>query len=64
MVIGQSGYQGLGVSPTASKKGTEMTDRSAAEVAEPLNETVRRRRQHQDARPKRQPPYNVVLWND
>jgi len=32
-----------------------MTDNAAAEV---------RHRQRPDQRPKRQPPYHVVLWND
>ncbi len=41
-----------------------MTDHAAVEVAEPLKDTVRRRRQRQIARPKRQPRYHVVLWND
>ncbi len=41
-----------------------MTDQAAIEVAEPLKETVRRRRQRQNARPKHQPRYHVVLWND
>lgn len=41
-----------------------MTDDAAIEVAEPLRETVRRRRRRQSERPKRQPQYHVVLWND
>lgn len=36
----------------------------AAQIAEPLVETVRRRREREDRRAKRQPPYHVVLWND
>ncbi len=40
-----------------------MTDDAAIEVAEPLRETVRRRRR-QSQRPKRQPRFHVVLWND
>ena len=40
-----------------------MTDDAAVEVAEPLRETVRRRRR-QSQRPKRQPRFHVVLWND
>ncbi len=27
-------------------------------------ETVQRPRQEQDEKPKRQPPYHVILWND
>lgn len=41
-----------------------MDDSAAIEVAEPLSETVRRRRQRQQDRPKRQPRYHVVLWDD
>jgi ATP-dependent Clp protease adaptor protein ClpS len=41
-----------------------MTDEATVAVAEPLKETMRRRRQRQNARPKRQPRYHVVLWND
>ncbi len=41
-----------------------MTDEAAVAVAEPLKETMRRRRERQKGRPKRQPRYHVVLWND
>ena len=40
-----------------------MPEESTA-VAEPIQETVQRRRQAEAARPKRQPRYNVILWND
>ena len=33
-------------------------------VAEPLTETLRECRVRQDKKPKRQPRYNVILWND
>src|SRR5438067_119317 len=33
-------------------------------VAEPVAETVRQRRTRRNARPKRQPRYHVILWND
>ncbi len=33
-------------------------------VDEPLQETVDRRQTRQDHRPKRQPRYQVILWND
>jgi len=39
-----------------------MSERISTAVVEPLEETVRRRREH-TAR-KRQPRYNVVLWDD
>ncbi len=41
-----------------------MTDQTATAVVEPLQETHRRRQQRDSARPKRQPRYNVILWND
>jgi len=42
-----------------------MSDQqSAAAVAEPLEETLQRRRTEDRSRPKRQPRYNVILWND
>ncbi len=40
-----------------------MNDSDVA-VEEPLQETLRQRRQSERARPKRQPRYNVVLWDD
>ncbi len=39
-----------------------MSDHTA--VAEPLQETAPQQERSQDARPKRQPRYNVILWND
>ena len=41
-----------------------MDSHAATEVAEPLEQPVRRRRARDDAKPKQQPPYHVVLWND
>ena len=42
-----------------------MTDSASAAVAEPsVTEAVPAARPKQDARPKRQPRYHVVLWND
>ena len=41
-----------------------MTDQTATAAVEPLQETVRRRRERDSARPKRQPRYNVILWDD
>jgi ATP-dependent Clp protease adaptor protein ClpS len=40
-----------------------MPDQAVA-VAEPLEQTVAERRQHAEQKPKRQPPYHVILWND
>jgi ATP-dependent Clp protease adaptor protein ClpS len=41
-----------------------MTDLAGVQVAEPLVEPVRRRRERQEAQPKHQPRCHVVLWND
>jgi len=41
-----------------------MTDNVESAVAEPLQETHRRRKQRRDRKPKRQPRYHVILWND
>jgi ATP-dependent Clp protease adaptor protein ClpS len=41
-----------------------MTDQAATAVVEPLEETVRKPREKGQTRPKRQPRYNVILWND
>ena len=41
-----------------------MSQESANAVIEPVEETVRRRRRQDRARPRRQPRYNVILWND
>ena len=41
-----------------------MSDEQATPTAEPVTETVRRRRQRKDRKPKQQPRYQVILWND
>jgi len=42
-----------------------MSDhRSAAAVAPPDTQTVPRRRSRTDKKPRRQPRYHVLLWND
>jgi ATP-dependent Clp protease adaptor protein ClpS len=41
-----------------------MSDAASAAVDAPVQETVRRRKEHQSEKPKRQPRYNVILWND
>jgi ATP-dependent Clp protease adaptor protein ClpS len=41
-----------------------MAEDPSVGIEEPIHETVRRRREKQSQRPKRQPRYNVVLWND
>jgi len=45
--------------------GVNMTDHPAAAVAEGPTETVLpERRKREKRKPKKQPRYNVVLWND
>ena len=41
-----------------------MPDASATAAVEPLEQTLPEREERQDTRPKRQPRYNVILWND
>jgi ATP-dependent Clp protease adaptor protein ClpS len=41
-----------------------MSSQSATAVAEPMEETVEKPRERERTRPKRQPRYNVILWND
>ena len=41
-----------------------MTASDDVAVEEPLQETLRRQCQSDKTRPKRQPRYNVVLWDD
>jgi len=41
-----------------------MSDTFATAVVEPLEETACHTRKRQDNQPKRQPRYNVILWND
>jgi len=39
-------------------------DSNATAVEAPVEKTVRRRKEKDRQKPKRQPRYNVVLWND
>ncbi len=41
-----------------------MSQNAQAAVAEPARKTKRRTKTRDDKRPKRQPRYHVVLWND
>ena len=41
-----------------------MADEAQAGVAEPVEETVLKKTARQQKKPKRQPPYNVILWDD
>ena len=41
-----------------------MDENVASATVEPLVETIGRRRRQQDRQPKRQPRYQVILWND
>ena len=41
-----------------------MTDLESAAVAEPTQKSAHQRKRQDREKPKRQPRYNVVLWND
>jgi len=41
-----------------------MAERDQAGVAEPLRRTGRRRKPRDERRPKQQPRYHVILWDD
>jgi ATP-dependent Clp protease adaptor protein ClpS len=41
-----------------------MPEQAAVAVAEPMMETVRETVEQKDSKPRRQPRYNVILWND
>jgi ATP-dependent Clp protease adaptor protein ClpS len=41
-----------------------VAEEAAVEVAEPVQETVRKRKEETKRKPKPQPRYNVVLWDD
>jgi ATP-dependent Clp protease adaptor protein ClpS len=41
-----------------------MSAEQQAKVDEPVSATVRRRREREAAKPKQQPRYHVILWND
>jgi ATP-dependent Clp protease adaptor protein ClpS len=41
-----------------------VTDESRASVAEPGEQVVLKERKKQEKKPKRQPRYNVILWDD
>ncbi len=41
-----------------------MGEQEGNVAVEPLVETTRRRQTRRDTRPKRQPRYNVILWDD
>ena len=41
-----------------------MSPEQVTTADEPLTETVRRQRQKSDRKPKRQPRYHVILWDD
>ena len=41
-----------------------MADGGQIGVAEPIPKTIPRRKTRDDQRPKRQPRYNVILWDD
>lgn len=41
-----------------------MASEAQSAVVEPVEQTVRRRREKKEQKPRRQPRYQVVLWND
>jgi ATP-dependent Clp protease adaptor protein ClpS len=41
-----------------------MSDQSVAAVAEPQEQAVVECERRQEEKPRRQPPYHVILWND
>lgn len=41
-----------------------MSGEQQAQIDEPVTRTVRRRREREAEKPKRQPRYHVILWND
>jgi ATP-dependent Clp protease adaptor protein ClpS len=41
-----------------------LAEKSNAALAEPVEETAVKRREHKRQKPRRQPRYHVVLWND
>ena len=41
-----------------------MSEHQAAAVAEPVEETAGRKQERKEQKPKRQPRYHVILWND
>ena len=41
-----------------------MADEAQASIAEPVEETLRRPATERRKKPKRQPRYHVILWND
>jgi ATP-dependent Clp protease adaptor protein ClpS len=46
------------------ERGDEVSDELQAGVAEPFEQTVLKKRERSKKKPKRQPPYNVILWDD
>ena len=41
-----------------------MSEESGSVVDEPIEETVKRAREHKEQKPRKQPRYNVILWDD
>ena len=41
-----------------------MPDEAATAVAEPIEATIQHRKEQERKKPKKQPPYHVILWND
>jgi len=47
-----------------SREEIALTDESRAGIAEPVEQTVLERRASKKKKPKKQPRYNVILWDD
>lgn len=41
-----------------------MSEEQAMVLAEPVEQTIPKKRERQDRKPKQQPRYHVILWND
>src|SRR5688572_20016579 len=41
-----------------------MSEEKSVGIAEPIEETVRRKQERKEQKPKQQPRYHVILWND
>jgi ATP-dependent Clp protease adaptor protein ClpS len=60
MIAVPSDYWG----PDKKPREDWIMDESQAAVAEPIAETRKRQADRQKKKPKRQPRYHVILWND
>jgi ATP-dependent Clp protease adaptor protein ClpS len=60
-----NGFRAIRLScPKISHEVHPVTEESQSSVAEPVEKTVLKKRSRQKKKPKRQPRYNVILWDD